>query len=134
MILWPRGACSVKHGLGREESGSFYSARIFKIFRPVFFQLRERDTDILPEDNKQKYLFGIIEVYACLCVFKILCTGCKVYSSCTMDWIAKEKGFFSIYLLWKMILGWRINQEKGKEKEMVPFLSCLLPYKIILIW
>lgn len=62
-------------------------------------------------------------MYADLCVFKILCTGCKVYSSCTMDWIAKEKGFFSIYLLWKMILAWRISQEKGKEKEMVPIFK-----------
>lgn len=37
------GACSVKHGLGREESVSFYSAGIFEIFGPVFFQLRQRD-------------------------------------------------------------------------------------------
>lgn len=96
-------------------------------YSDLFSSSLDKETDILTEDNMQKCLFGIMEVYADLCVFKILCTGCKVYSSCMMDRILKEEGIFSIYLLWKMILGCRISQEKGKEKGMAPFSSCISP-------
>lgn len=89
----------------------------FLKYSDLFYSGLDKETDILTDGNMQKWLFGIMEVYAYLCVFKILCTGCKAYSSCKMDWIVKEEGFFSIYLLWKMILGGRIGQEKGKRKR-----------------
>lgn len=95
----------------------------FLKYSDLFSSRLDKETDILTEDNVLKLLFGIMEVHAYLYVVKILCTGCKAYSSCKMDQIVKEESFFNFCLLWKMRLGWRIGQGKGKEKGMAPFLN-----------